>query len=416
MYPPLERPGLAALDPLAELEYAIDELAEVDHREVSGHERRTRVMRLHRLQNRVDAERLRLVEVVDRSGDAIAVGAVNTRAWLRHECGLASGAAGRDVRAARRLEEFPAWTKAYAAGTVNRGQVDVLVKAATAERVERLAEHETLLLEQAKKLSPDDFARTVSHACEVIDADNGPNETREQIERRRLHLSKTLDGMWKLDGVLDPESGEVLNTALEHFMALDPDKPGEKRPISQRRADAAVSMARYVLVTSEPSKDKSRRGRPDVLVTADLGRLAADKTDLVAAIRDEVRDAGRLSTETLLRLTCDCNISRVLMAGPIRSPRRRPHHPHHPTCPLACARRPRRRLHRRRLRRTPLGVRGPPRTTLGPRRRNQPRQHQTQMLALPPQTPRRPSRPRPTPRMSQRGSGAPANCDGSTVM
>jgi len=303
------------LDPLAELEYAIDELAEVDHREVSGHERRTRLMRLQRLQNRVDAERLRLVEVADRSGDALAVGAVNTKAWLHHECGLAKGAAGRDVRAARRLQEFPAWTAAYAAGSVNRGHVDVLVKAATSERVERFAEHETLLLKQATHLGPDDFARVVSRACEVIDADRGPNEARDQIERRRLHLSETMDGMGVLDGLFDPESTLVLNQALEHFMALDPNQPGEKRPISQHRADAAVSMARYALATSEPSQDKSRRGRPDVLVTADLHRLAADKTDLIAAIRDEVRQVGRLSTETLLRLTCDANISRVLTAG-----------------------------------------------------------------------------------------------------
>ncbi len=315
MFDLLERPGLAALDPLAELEYAIDELAEVDHRAGTGHERRTRLMRMQRLQNRVDAERLRLVEVVDRSGDALAAGAVNTKAWLHHECGLAKGQAGRDVHAARRLEEFPAWTAAYAAGAVSRGHVDVLVKAATAARVAHFAENEELLLAQARQFGPDDFARVVSRACEVIDADRGANDVRDQIERRRLHLSTTMDGMGVLDGVFDPESTQVLNTALEHFIALDPNKPGEKRSMSQRRADAAVSMARYVVATSEPSATKSRRGRPTMIMRADLHRLAADKTDLVAAIRDEVKHAGRLSTETLLRLACDCNISRVLTAG-----------------------------------------------------------------------------------------------------
>ncbi len=315
MYPLLERPGLAALDPLAELEYAIDELAEVDHREVSGHERRTRLMCLQRLQNRVDAERLRLVEVVDRSGDALAFGAVNTKAWLHHECNVAKGAAGSDVRAARRLEEFPAWTKAYAAGSVTRGHVDVLAKAATSERVGQLAEHQALLLEQAKQFAPDTFARIVSRACEVIDADKGPNEARDQIERRRLHLSPTLDGMGKLDGIFDPESTLTLEAALEHFMALDPDTGDEKRPMAQRRADAAVSMARYALATSEPDTTKSRHGRPTAIMCTDLHRLAADKHDLIDAIRNEVREAGRLSSEALLRLTCDANISRVLTVG-----------------------------------------------------------------------------------------------------
>ncbi len=315
MFDLLERPGVAALDPLAELENAIDEVAEVDHRATTGHDRRTRMMRLQRLQHRLDAERLRLVGDVDRSGDALAVGAVNTKSWLYHECGLAKGAAGSDVRAARRLEQFPAWTAAYAAGRLTRTHVDLLVKAATPERIEQLAEHEDLLLAKACEFAPGDFARIVGQACEAIDADKGGNDANDQIERRRLHFSPTMDGMGVLDGLFDPESTLVLTQALEHFMALDPNKPGEKRPISQRRADAAVSMARYALATSEPSKDKSRRGRPNAIVIADLQRLAADKTDLVAAIRDEVRAVGRLSTETLLRLTCDCNISRVLTNG-----------------------------------------------------------------------------------------------------
>jgi len=316
MYDLLERPDLAASDPLAELEFAVDELAEVDHRAGTGHERRTRLMRLQRLQHRIDAERLRLVEAVDRSGDALAAGAVNTKAWLHHECGLAKGAAGRDVRTARRLEDFPAWTAAFAAGAVSRGHVDILVKAATAERVEHFAANEELLLAKARQFGPDDFARVMSRACEVIDTDRGADDARDQIQRRRLHLSTTLDGMGILDGIFDPESTLVLNTALEHFIALDPNQPGETRSIAQRRADAAVSMARYALATSAPDTTKNRHGRPNVIICTDLERLTADKHDLVTAIRDEVRPAARLSTETLLRLTCDAGISRVLTAGP----------------------------------------------------------------------------------------------------
>lgn len=54
--------------------------------------------------------------------------------------------------------------------------------------------------------------------------------------KRRLHLSASLDGWWHLTGLLDPETGQRLQAALDVY--ADPTGPTGTRTPQMRRADA----------------------------------------------------------------------------------------------------------------------------------------------------------------------------------
>jgi hypothetical protein len=56
-------------------------------------------------------------------------------------------------------------------------------------------------------------------------------------ERRRLHVSPALDGMVRVDGDLDPETGQVVITTLRAVMIAARDA-SDRRSAPQRRADA----------------------------------------------------------------------------------------------------------------------------------------------------------------------------------
>ena len=63
--------------------------------------------------------------------------------------------------------------------------------------------------------------------------------------RRGLWLSATLAGMVAIDGLLDPEAGETLLTALEPLAR--PASAEDDRRGAQRRVDALAELARRVL-------------------------------------------------------------------------------------------------------------------------------------------------------------------------
>ena len=58
-----------------------------------------------------------------------------------------------------------------------------------------------------------------------------------------------LDGMFAIDGLLDPEGGSLLRGALDALMG--PPQRGDGRTASQRRADALVEMAQRQLDEGE---------------------------------------------------------------------------------------------------------------------------------------------------------------------
>jgi len=65
---------------------------------------------------------------------------------------------------------------------------------------------------------------------------------------------------------------------------------------------------------SEPSG--RRRGRPNAGISVDLDVLASrGHVDVVTDVRADLEHVGAVSAVTLARMTCDCNIHRIITSG-----------------------------------------------------------------------------------------------------
>jgi hypothetical protein len=100
-------------------------------------------------------------------------------------------------------------------------------------------------------------------------------------------------------------------------MAADLNVEGDKRRTSQKHADAIVEICRRSLLLDHKhvSPSTRRRGQPHVSFIVDLADHETDHPELIADIRVEGERYGRLSRATLERLTCDCNINRIITDG-----------------------------------------------------------------------------------------------------
>jgi hypothetical protein len=78
----------------------------------------------------------------------------------------------------------------------------------------QVAEAGPVLVDAARRLEPARLRRLTTHLREVIDPDIAKARWRVRWERRGLWLSAACDGMVAVDGLLDPEAGEAVRSAL----------------------------------------------------------------------------------------------------------------------------------------------------------------------------------------------------------
>ena len=263
--------------------------------------------------DQMEAAWLRDVARYDRSHDWAADGFVNAGSALRARCNLTPGGASATVHLARKLEQLPATAGAFGRGEISRQHAAAIADAYTPERAHALQAIETQLTDVARLTHPRELRSVVRRYADALDGDGGAGSDEAQHERRRLHLSQTLGGMGMLDGALDPESTELVATALTAEMERVRAK-GDPRTRAQRRADALVNLCRRALDSG--SVGSSRNARPHVTVVVDLAELQERAPAVVVNARAEAAHVGHLSRATLERLTCDCVISRVITDGP----------------------------------------------------------------------------------------------------
>jgi hypothetical protein len=132
---------------------------------------------------------------------------------------------------------------------------------------------------------------------------------------RRLHASVTLLGMVRVDGDLDPETGETLLTALRAVLDAEvrASDGSDTRSAAQRRADALGEICRQWLDSSErPSVGGER---PHVTLTMPLDSLTPEEARSVPGLPAELDHVGTVPDAVARRLSCDASIRRVVMAG-----------------------------------------------------------------------------------------------------
>lgn len=258
------------------------------------------LLEVERLRRLAEIERRRLFE---RDGQLSAV------SWLATTFKVAWGTAREHVRVARALEEMPETRRALDTGDLSMSAVRVLVAARDADP-DAFRRCEAQLVEAARIHSMQDLQRVAAYWRQAVEKERALEGDDRLRERRRLHASVSFLGMVRVDGDLDPETGETLLTALRAVLDAESRSRGEGdgRTPAQRRADALGEICRQWLDVAERPNVAGERPQVTVTVGADAIQGASGGTS-------EMDHVGPVHPEAVRRLACDASVMRVVMAG-----------------------------------------------------------------------------------------------------
>ena len=256
----------------------------------------------------LEVERLRRLAEIERRRLFERDGHLSVASWLASTHKVAWGTAREHVRIARALEGMPITRLALDAGEISMSAVRVLAQARDADP-DAFSRSEAQLVEAARIHSMNDLQRVAAYWRQAAQRENAMEGEEKLRQRRRLHASVTFLGMVRVDGDLDPESGETLLTALRAVLdSGSRSGASDDRSPAQRRADALGEICRQWLDRSD--RPSVAGERPHVTVTVGAEVLGGTE-DAVS----ELDHVGPVDPETARRIACDASVMRVVMAG-----------------------------------------------------------------------------------------------------
>jgi hypothetical protein len=222
-------------------------------------------------------------------------GARSCAEWLSFRIGLSPGTARDHLRVARKLDDHPLVSEAFAKGQLSYSKVRALFRVATPENEEEL-------LVIARSCTAAQLERLVRVYRKAGRAEL--DTAQRQHEERYLHLSHDEDGSLIIEGRLPPEVGAVVERALAAAESVSAETPGPAAPVrdrptpAQRRADALGLVAETAL----SNLGAKERGEPyQVVVHVDAEVLASPESEGQCC----VEHGQALSAETARRIACD---------------------------------------------------------------------------------------------------------------
>ena len=259
---------------------------------------------LQRIGNRVQAEALRRLRRFDRGQGYASTMALSTKGWLRWKCNLSYAAASNQVEVARALESLPQTSQAFAAGDISYRHTSLIARTSEQLGDKMEAQAEGILVNAAKEMDPLSLRKVSAHLRHCLHPDGVLGDANEAHERRFLYLSQTMDGVFYLNGRLDAEGGAMLQTALNSVMG--PPARDDHRTARQRRADAAVELARQQLDGGQLPEVGGQK--PHLVVTVDMATLTKEPGSRAA----ELEWAQPIPAETARRLACDAALTPIV--------------------------------------------------------------------------------------------------------
>lgn len=269
---------------------------------------------LQRACEQLEVERLRRLAELDRRKLFERDGYLSAASWLVSTCRLGWGAAREQVRLARALEQMPQTCRALDRGEISLAGVRVL---ASAREVDpgAFAEAEGSLVEAARIHSVADLGRVTAYWRQAVEIDDAGRADEAVRRRRRLHASVSLHGMVRVDGDLDPETGESLLTALGAVMDAEARSGTEdQRTPAQRRADALGEVCRQWLDRADRPTVAGERPHVTVTVAAEVlagATLGSGSTPPMS----ELDHTGPVSPQAATRIACDASVTRVVLSA-----------------------------------------------------------------------------------------------------
>ena len=247
----------------------------------------------------LELEWTRRVAVLDRE----VSGHPSATAFLKDRCRMSSARAQRSVVLANRLPTIPFAVKALGVGELSLDQARVFVNVPE-HLTDDLVRDEVSLVNAVASLSVADTKRVVDYWKTAVDGPGTEATVEELFDRRYLFGSKTLEGMVKLDGLLDPVAGDLVLTALQ--AATPPRQEGDQRSPRQRRADALTDLARSFLDSGEAPGSE----RPHVLVLTDLDALQGKGGGI-----HETASGVVITPNQVRETACDAVVNRVVFGA-----------------------------------------------------------------------------------------------------
>ena len=287
----------------------------------------------------LELERLRRLAEIERRGLFARDGHLSAASWFASRYRVAWSDAKRDTSVARALDDMPSTRRALEDGEVSLSAARVLARIRQVDPA-AFREDEPHLVEAARIHPMGDLHRVASYWREQIERAKLADGDGSVRARRALRASVTFMGMVRLDGDLDPETGETLLTALGAVLDAEARARDEhdRRTPAQRRADALGEICRGWLDVAE--RPEIGGERPHVSVVVDAGTLADPDPDRdpgpdagrdpapddrptrsarwpsgTVGVMSELGHVGPVPPELTRRLACDAAVLRVVMAG-----------------------------------------------------------------------------------------------------
>ncbi|RJQ82614.1 HNH endonuclease [Pseudonocardiaceae bacterium YIM PH 21723] len=168
-------------------------------------------------------------------------------------------------------------------------------------------DREHILTDLARSDTPEAVALAVRYLLAELDPDADAEKAVDRYERRGLDIHES-DGFVSVRGYLDSDAGAKLRAALEAIITPAVAGDRDERTAAQKRADALGEICDRALRGGQlPS---SGGHKPQIQVTCTLSELRNAGTLTGQAIIDRV---GVIDPETLRRIACDCNITRIIL-------------------------------------------------------------------------------------------------------
>jgi hypothetical protein len=210
------------------------------------------------------------------------------------------------LRVGAQLEELPKVAAALSAGEIGYQSASLLCHLRDWLGDKRDLFDEEEMLGFAREHSVFNLRKICRTAMHVVDPDRFFNEAEADYTRRRLHISLMSDGMYAIDGVLDPECGAAAKTAIDSLSKRR--GPEDDRSGSQRTHDALAELVHHAM--DQGTLPRRNGVRPHLNVTTTLEALKGE----VGVPPSDLEFGLPISSRTLERIACDCTISRVMLA------------------------------------------------------------------------------------------------------
>ena len=271
----------------------------MDVADLRGEAASERLREIERLQHRLDAARVDLVDVWDADGTWALDGSTSGAAWMAHRMGLSGAQARERVRVARWLRDAPLVRAALGHGRLTWAKVVLFPRYVTEGCRERFVEDEAWLVDTCAGLRVEHCRRVLRYWASRADPDGADRDDAARWERRSMTVAEAWDGMGDVRANLTPEALLVLQTLLDRIAEeLWRDERAEDpaavvRTAAQRRHDAFVELLRRAASWDEQN---AKGARPSLVAYLDheiVRTRAADE----ARRRARAERSMRLPTE-----------------------------------------------------------------------------------------------------------------------